>query len=140
MVFQYPVFGSSVCNWFWSEICYKRRQAFSTLCSGRVSATLRKERIMEVKENFQYPVFGSSVCNLGAGIHWRCNEQLSVPCVRVECLQPRGRAGHSAGAQLSVPCVRVECLQRSPWSLVYGGERLSVPCVRVECLQLIEHD
>ena len=37
--------------------------SFSTLCSGRVSATGRRALLLAWRVAFQYPVFGSSVCN-----------------------------------------------------------------------------
>ena len=37
--------------------------------------------------DFQYPVFGSSVCNPYDAALALATVELSVPCVRVECLQ-----------------------------------------------------
>ena len=60
--FQYPVFGSSVCN-------------------------LHMRTLDEALDDFQYPVFGSSVCNVPVYRTTGSADELSVPCVRVECLQ-----------------------------------------------------
>ena len=86
-------------------------RTFSTLCSGRVFATLHASLVEGNVIHFQYPVFGSSVCNPAplpsrGGAGW-----LSVPCVRVECLQLRKKTTTGPTGGLSVPCVRVECLQ-----------------------------
>ena len=91
--FQYPVFGSSVCNTL-SAAEVSALLAFSTLCSGRVFATAEMAEVYCDLLHFQYPVFGSSVCNFYGGKDHRRQQVLSVPCVRVECLQPwpRGRA------------------------------------------------
>ena len=111
--FQYPVFGSSVCNllhpsdqretaWSLSVPCVRveclqlsqrqddrdRHHSFSTLCSGRVFATLLVHTYTADADSFQYPVFGSSVCNKDTDYSLAITLPLSVPCVRVECLQP----------------------------------------------------
>ena len=64
--------------------------------------------------------------------------RLSVPCVRVECLQLGRLCHYSRHEELSVPCVRVECLQPPKARHAARPGELSVPCVRVECLQLID--
>ena len=90
-------------------------EAFSTLCSGRVFATAGGRQRNPPKRNFQYPVFGSSVCN-PRNADGSCSQHgLSVPCVRVECLQRAAVAGQIGRVPLSVPCVRVECLQLPTW-------------------------
>ena len=62
-------------------------ESFSTLCSGRVSATLLETLDAFTPAYFQYPVFGSSVCNKVSLTQAHRLDLLSVPCVRVECLQ-----------------------------------------------------
>ena len=182
--FQYPVFGSSVCN---SQMLSTTpcTHTFSTLCSGRVFATSAEINAPYTDTNFQYPVFGSSVCNqslrsvLGIGIDFQypvfgssvCNQcqdevgcldlVLSVPCVRVECLQPipqrsprMGQQGFQYPVFGSSVCNLPAYLRTCIWQLVFQypvfgssvcneltnswrrkGSMLSVPCVRVECLQ-----
>ena len=85
---------------------------------------------------FQYPVFGSSVCNPVEYPGQTASHTLSVPCVRVECLQLLACYAVSYAGALSVPCVRVECLQPQSIRAIRQDTQLSVPCVRVECLQL----
>ena len=73
------------------------RGTFSTLCSGRVFATPKRDCQITGDDDFQYPVFGSSVCNTRLSPRVGLAESLSVPCVRVECLQPRGRGAYPDG-------------------------------------------
>ena len=154
------MFGSSVCNIGRGVVVTTTWGSFSTLCSGRVFATTTLWGAVARHTDFQYPVFGSSVCNSGQDGHRRmwgifqypvfgssvCNrdlpafaypdEGLSVPCVRVECLQQCRPSVKTVAQQIfqypvfgSSVCNRVAHLAR------YCGYGLSVPCVRVECLQ-----
>ena len=111
VVFQYPVFGSSVCN-----CCCAWRWLFRFL--------------------FQYPVFGSSVCNWLSVRRFMSSVRLSVPCVRVECLQ------HQSGARepkrrthFQYPVFGSSVCNQADEAQDISMEKLSVPCVRVECLQ-----
>ena len=81
------------------------KSAFSTLCSGRVFATQPTNTIYHRRQNFQYPVFGSSVCNRRWGWGGGLRIRLSVPCVRVECLQQRRQpAGEHRPPAFSTLC------------------------------------
>ena len=160
--FQYPLFGSSVCNISVEAQSRTGRESFSILCSDRVSATEINDKAIYTNFNFQYPLFGSSVCNPPDSDHrmryrWGfqyplfgssvCNIPshrrspwvtfLSVSSVRIECLQPYYRSvGLLEGVGLSVSSVRIECLQpSSKRNGSLGLMSLSVSSVRIECLQ-----
>ena len=109
--FQYPVFGSSVCNtastFFVLSVMNFQYPVFgSSVCNYWRSGRRRTCRL-----NFQYPVFGSSVCNVVQFLGGLSRVALSVPCVRVECLQLHDGLVVPEDDGLSVPCVQVECLQ-----------------------------
>ena len=151
--FQYPVFGSSVCNTSipfpctctgaLSVPCVRveclqlivlcggvlRPIPFSTLCSGRVFATAKVFDGEIGGDNFQYPVFGSSVCNQVGEIAGARAAALSVPCVRVECLQPLDPAVTvHAFVTFSTLCSGRVFATYSPWQLMSGNRSFSTLC------------
>ena len=136
--FQYPLFGSSVCNPVVRITSPIVNSTFSILCSDRVSATaprraalaprykhfqyplfgssvcnpLYRYRLRSPAQAFQYPLFGSSVCNLSASSALpNMVETFSILCSdRVSATISVAPAGHRRPL-LSVSSVRIECLQ-----------------------------
>ena len=112
--FQYPLFGSSVCNSMGECWGHSTPRTFSILCSDRVSATINVASSATGQAfNFQYPLFGSSVCNSPPWATRSSPASLSVSSVRIECLQLCLLAlSTMMKTFLSVSSVRIECLQQ----------------------------
>ena len=86
--FQYPPFGSSVCNSGDDGPRGRKGVAFSILHSDRVSATASPDALSKRTRAFQYPPFGSSVCNPSCRPRRvATSSALSVSSIRIECLQ-----------------------------------------------------
>ena len=109
--FQYPVFGSSVCNrQRWTSTGSPAR-TFSTLCSGRVFATAPAVGLEVHLAAFSTLCSGRVFATAGLGGCLTDSRTFSTLCsgrVFATRLPARAMAMHCC---LSVPCVRVECLQ-----------------------------
>ncbi len=87
LIFQYPLIGSNLCNAHSTERTIGHICTFSTLSSGRTSATLEAGKDGITASDFQYPLIGSNLCNKPLTAYEGVQIHLSVPSHRVEPLQ-----------------------------------------------------
>ena len=111
--FQYPPFGSSVCNPATRLLARVPRNTFSILHSDRVSATGEEhEESPPSSHNFQYPPFGSSVCNGNASAGTvPCGQAFQYPPFGSSVCNIKDLRAPLDDMTLSVSSIRIECLQ-----------------------------
>jgi len=89
--FQYPLLRSNLCNFALTRDALEVNWTFSTLYSGRISATATPKDECDAWEIFQYPLLGSNLCNFDWARPPPHAPKLSVPSTRVESLQLSNR-------------------------------------------------